>query len=153
MQLIGADSYTFDGAWFRDEMDYCLKCQQHCRPVNALKASVTMDAHSALFAFACVRCVVLSDWLGHRPPSAVCLSDGWKCSRCDYQDVCDQRVVKYERVGRLILPPATVETPAGDATTAAAASAVESEGAGSASKKSKSDALAAAPALPVSAAS
>lgn len=42
------------------------------------------------------------DWFGVRSPSPVLLSDGFKCSRCDYADSCDDRVEKYKRVGRLI---------------------------------------------------
>jgi hypothetical protein len=35
----------------------------------------------------------------------VSLSDGFKCTRCDYADACDDRVEKYKRVGRLIVEP------------------------------------------------
>ncbi len=94
-----------------------------------------------------------SDWLGARPPSAVALSDGFKCSRCEYQDVCDQRVVKYQRVGR---KPAAEATDAAtsaaavmaDAASAAALAAADIEDAasvlsppgGRASKKAKQEA-------------
>jgi hypothetical protein len=35
----------------------------------------------------------------------VSLSDGFKCTRCDYADACDDRVQQYKRVGRLIVEP------------------------------------------------
>jgi len=43
----------------------------------------------------------LNYWLGRRAPEPVPLSDGFKCTRCDYADACDFRVVKYQRVGKL----------------------------------------------------
>lgn len=55
LQLIGADSYTFDAAWFRDEMDYCLKCQKHssaavcsCCWKQCLHLATTLHADSEM---------------------------------------------------------------------------------------------------------